>query len=144
MNLGAPELLIIFTLAAVIVIVTLFAIRGRGKRSDSGTPIRHHSALVHDATAEAYIQRATLALAGLSKHELSGVGGSTLVVTRTYTAGWRVLVAVLLFPIGLIALLGHDQDTAIVAAARDGEHVRVTLSGAFAGTAIDRLNTTLN
>jgi hypothetical protein len=144
MNVGASELLVIFTLVAIVVIVVSVAFAGRGKRSASGTPIRHHSALVHDATPEAYIQRATLALAGLSRHQLSGVGGSTLIVTRSYTAGWRVVVAVLLFPIGLLALFGHDVDTATVAAARDGDHVRVTLSGAFAGAAIDRLNTTLN
>ena len=144
MNLGAPELLIIFTLVAIAVVVASFAFRGRGTRSDSGTPLRNHSALVHDSTPEAYIQRATLALAGLSRHQLSGIGGSTLIVTRSYTAGWRVVVAVLLFPIGLLALLGRDEDTATVAASHDGDHVRVTLSGAFAGDAIDRLNTTLN
>lgn len=144
MNIGVPELLIVLVvlaLPAIIVLVVLLATRGsRG----SGTEHRHHTALVSDPTPEAFLQRAAAAVAGLRNHTIGGVGSATLVVTRSYFATWRIVVAVLLFPVGLIALLSRDNDTAAVSAVVDGGMVRVTLDGAFDGALVERLNTVLD
>jgi hypothetical protein len=139
-NIGAPELLVLLLIPLIVV---LWVVARR--QSGSGASMKTHTAYVSDPTPEAYIQRAALALAGLPKHTLNGVGGTTLVLARRYTAAWRVVIAILLFPIGLIALIGHDEETATVAAATtDDQRTQVTLRGAFSGSAIDRLNTTLN
>ncbi|MEO7555356.1 MAG: hypothetical protein ABIV94_01965 [Acidimicrobiales bacterium] len=143
MNIGSRELLLFLVTVGLVVIVVLAVTPGQ-RRSGSGTRLRNHTALVSDPSPDTYIQRAAIALAGLPLHSFSGVGASTLVITRQYTAGWRVVVAIIAFPFGLLALVGHDEETATVAATWDGQQTRVTLSGPFSGPAVDRLNVTLN
>lgn len=138
---GAPELIILSLI--VIAIVAAVELLGRSGGS-GGAPRRHHSALVSDATPEAFIQRAAAVAAGLPKHTLSGVGSATLIVTRNFTKPWRIVVAILFFPIGLVALMGRDQETATIAASDDAGRTRVTLDGSFAGQLIDRINSILN
>ena len=140
-GVGFAELLIFVVVVVAVIGLVVAVIKTGGASATS----RHHSAIVSDATPEAFIRRAAAAAAGLPKHTLSGgVGCSTLIVTRSYVAAWRILVAVLLFPIGLIALIGKDHETATIAAAPDGGRTRVTLDGAFSGALIDRINAVLN
>lgn len=139
-SLGASELLIL----PIFVGVTVAAVRLLVRSGGAAVQQRHHSALVSDATPEAFIQRAAAAAASLPKHTLSGVGGATLIVTRNYLKPWRIVVAILLFPIGLIALMARDQETATITAAFDGGRTRVTLDGFFTGQLIDRVNSVIN
>jgi hypothetical protein len=139
MNLGAPELVIILAVFAVVAVLVLVL-----HYAGIGASEKHHTVLVSDATPEAFIQRAASVVAGLPQHTLSAVGSSTLIATHRYRAGWRAVVAVFFFPIGLLALLGHDEETAAIAAMSDGGHTRVTLNGAFTHPLIERINSVLN
>lgn len=54
----------------------------------------------------------------------------SVTISRKVTPGWVIVVCILLFPIGLLALLARKLETLSVVAFQDGDTVRATLSGA--------------
>ena len=54
----------------------------------------------------------------------------SVTISRKVTPGWVIVVCILLFPIGLLALLARKLETLSVVAFQDGEAVKATVSGA--------------
>ncbi len=56
--------------------------------------------------------------------------GTTLRLQRAYWATWRIVLAVVLFPVGLLFLLGKDQEFILVSVVVGGDgSTRVAASG---------------
>ena len=67
-------------------------------------------------------------------------GPSNLTVNFEVLPGWSVLVAILFFPLGLLALLARRTESAVVIASPEGSNTRLRLSGPFSRVAVDRIN----
>ena len=90
------------------------------------------------------MQQLQLALADDTKSAIRVEGESLITIERTYHAGWVYWVCILLFPIGLLALLtGKRYDRGTVAVSDNGnDTVRLRMSGTFfkkSHAAIDRV-----
>ncbi len=97
---------------------------------DDRTP-RHEDLGTVPASPETVLQDVSSALSFLAHHHVRSGAPGTLVVDREYWAWWRIALAILLFPIGLLALTGRDRRSTTVIARR-GENDRetsVALSG---------------
>ncbi len=60
---------------------------------------------------------------------IASVGSETMTISRKKTGGWIILVCILLFPIGLLALLARQTETITVTARDTPDGVRVSASG---------------
>jgi hypothetical protein len=101
---------------------------------------RTHTALV-SGSPEEVLQGVGLVVAGLPKHTFAAGGPNTMVITREYYSTWRIVVAIFLFPIGLIALASRDRVTAsVVATPAESGRTRMQLMGNFSGDLVGALN----
>lgn len=78
------------------------------------------------ASPETFLQEVSSALSFLAHHHVSAGAPGTLIVDREYWAWWRIALAILLFPIGLLALTARDRSSTTVIARR-GESDRETV-----------------
>lgn len=83
------------------------------------------------ASPETFLQEVSSALSFLAHHHVSAGAPGTLIVDREYWAWWRIALAILLFPIGLLALAGKDRrsTTVIARRAENDLETSVALSG---------------
>jgi len=61
-------------------------------------------------------------------------------ITFTVLPDWAVGIAVILFPLGLVALAARRQVVAVTALSSEGSNSRLHLRGPFSNLAIDRIN----
>lgn len=105
---------------------------------------KEHSALVSGEPDEV-LQRLATAIAGLPKYTFAAGGPGTLVITREYYGTGRVLAAIFLFPIGLIALASKSRETVSAVAVPDSPgRTCLTVSGVFTGRLIDVINSIID
>lgn len=71
----------------------------------------------------------TAAVAVTGDYAVATPASGTLALTRTYRRAWTVVVAILLFPIGLLALLVKERDLVTVNAEDTDDGVRVSAVG---------------
>lgn len=97
---------------------------------DDRTP-RHEDLGTVPASPETFLQDVSSALSFLAHHHVRSGAPGTLVVDREYWAWWRIALAILLFPIGLLALTGRDRrsTTVIARRAENDLETSVALSG---------------
>jgi hypothetical protein len=101
------EQMIVLLAAAIVIAAVLVAVTLRA--TGTPEPIR----LRVPASPENVMQRIAMTAGALKKHSCSALGPSTMQVTRRRTPAWAVCVAVLLFPIGLLALAAKKEDTVV-------------------------------
>lgn len=82
-----------------------------------------------------------LAISGTSRTTVRRDSDRVLTLESRWTAWWAVVVAVLAFPLGLVALLFTERESAtvIVDPTSDGMVV-MRLAGSFRGEAVDAVN----
>lgn len=92
---------------------------------------RHEDLGTVPASPETFLQDVSAALSFLTHHHVSAGAPGTLIVDREYWAWWRIALAILLFPIGLLALTGRDRrsTTVIARRAENDLETSVALSG---------------
>lgn len=92
---------------------------------------RHEDLGTAPASPETFLQDVSAALSFLTHHHVSAGAPGTLIVDREYWAWWRIALAILLFPIGLLALTGRDRrsTTVIARRAENDLETSVALSG---------------
>lgn len=78
---------------------------------------------------DALLQTIVRASAGARGCSVNLAGPHTLVVASTWTPGWAGVIAVILFPIGLLALLARNINTLVVTAAWRPEGSLLIFSG---------------
>ena len=134
MNLGGPELLILFSpwLIGVVIVIVI-------ARRDPSTSMKDATATVPDS-GQSWMQRVSLELSGLPGHTVSYMGPLTMQVRVTRHPGWAYALAVLFFPIGLVALVASTAEDGTIAVVEDGATSKVRLRGLFSAEAIEAIN----
>lgn len=86
------------------------------------------TALVAEAP-DAAIQDYFGLAAGVPEYTAAQLGPASIVLTRSYTPTWVYWIAVLFFPIGLIALMKKEIETLTITANKAPEGSRILISG---------------
>lgn len=81
-----------------------------------------------------------LAVSAVSGHETRQDVPSTLSIRFPVTPGWVPFACVLLFPIGLLALMAKRVEVATIVAEPSGALTRLRIGGRFDPIAIGRIN----
>ncbi len=107
----------------------------------SGEPF--NQTVILQASPEETIQRLLGSTAGTRDHTFNMAGPNSLVITRRYIPTWAVIAAVvgvLLFLIGLLALLYRETEVLTITATEVPGGTRVTLNGMATAELVARLN----
>jgi hypothetical protein len=93
-------------------------------------------------TVATAMQDLQLALSGDTKYQVQTGPNDTVVIERFHRAGWVIWVCILLFPIGLFALLAPKRvDRGTVAVSDNGNGtVTLRIAGTFHGTSEAAVN----
>lgn len=142
------------TFAGVVVVLLLIGAvvylpwKAWADTSDPTQPAQRHlpvleslSGSVLPVRTEVFVQSVQVALAGMRNVAVTSER-NTVTVACSYVPFWAGLVAVLLFPIGLLALLAKVTEVGVVALTELPDGCSVTISGNFepeARTALCRL-----
>ena len=113
----------------------------RGYAVRSGSVVNYTGAMVIPAPPETVIQKIVLWGSG-EKNTTSAVSGGTVIFTHQSTPGWAIVLAVLLFPIGLLFLLAKRTDvlTLIAVPIEGGTQVSATgMATPFLGSRLNAL-----
>jgi hypothetical protein len=95
---------------------------------------------------EAVLQRFLTITAGTPEYTVATAGSGTIILTRRYTPTWAIIVAVvgiLLFLLGLLALLVKETETLTITAAASPHGTRVSITGVVSDAMATRLNAEL-
>lgn len=137
---GNEWILIVGVLAVVVVVVLVVVVASRG-RFGSDPPVG--AALVRGST-DAVLGDLLLALSGRRRWQLGRSGANSLVLEWSYIPGWAIVVAVLFFPLGLVALLARRSESGtVVASQQHGDTVELRMAGVFDRSAIASINSVI-
>jgi uncharacterized membrane protein len=130
------EWLILMVLAACIALVVWLVVRAN---SGSGAP-RVSQARVR-GSAEDVLRDLQLATAGISGTVTRRETPDSLTVEWTSIPGWAVVIAVLAFPLGLIALVARTSTVGTVVVGQESEQVaRLQIAGVYKKATASAIN----
>jgi hypothetical protein len=133
---GGPELIIIAVLAIPVAIVLLImALSGsRTAVASSGDTI----ALSGDPRT--WLELIASDIHHLDGHRIEWLSADVIQVSWRHRSGWVFIVAIILFPLGLLALLFTVTSYGTIVLARDGSPSTIRLGGEMSNAAIDAVN----
>ena len=133
---GGPELIIIAVLAIPIAIVLLImALSGsRTAVPNSGDTI----ALSGDART--WLELIAIDIHQLNGHHIEWLSADVIQVSWRHRSGWVFIVAIILFPFGLLALLFTVTSYGTIVLVHDGSPSTIRLGGEMSNAAIDAIN----
>lgn len=124
---AGSEWLILMALVAFVALVVWLVIRAA--RGGGATPISQ--ARVR-GSAEDVLRDLQLATAGISGTVTRRETPDSLTVEWTYIPGWAVVIAVLAFPLGLIALVARTSTVGTVVVGQESDQVaRLQIAGIY-------------
>ena len=124
---AGSEWLILMALVAIVALVVWLVIRAA--RGSGATPI---SQVRVRGSAEDVLRDLQLATAGISGTVTRRETPDSLTVEWTYIPGWAVVIAVLAFPLGLIALVARTSTVGTVVVGQESDQVaRLQIAGIY-------------
>jgi len=109
--------------------------------ADPGTDINQVFSVA--ATPESLAQAFFAAASGSSGYQVTAAGAGSIVLTRRYTPGWAIAVAIIgaLFALlGLLALLVKDTETLAITITPVAGGSRISINGRCTAEMVTRLN----
>ncbi len=135
---GGPELLIILIVIAVPVVIVVVVLRFA---TPSSTVIVGDTTTIRLAgDGRAWLVAASGHLHRLRAHSVDWLSADVLQVQWRHRSGWTIVVAILLFPIGLLALLFTTTTYGTMVIVDHGDESTVRLGGEFSNAAVDTIN----
>ena len=134
---GGPELIIVFVVLAVPVAIVLLIIRFSGSRAAR--------AGVSDTIPLSGDGRTWLEFVARDIHELNGhsvewLSADVVQVSWRHRSGWVLVVAIVLFPFGLLAQLSTVTSHGTIVLVHDGAPSTIRLGGELSNAAVDAVN----
>lgn len=123
---GNEWLILVFLIAFIALVVWLVvrATRGSGGGQISQARVR--------GSADAVLRDLQLATAGISNTVTRRETPDSFTVEWTYIPGWAFVVAVLAFPLGLIALVARTSTVGTVVVAQESDEIaRMQIAGSY-------------
>ena len=104
----------------------------------------YSTSFVAAASPDDVTQTVLAGIHGCSNYSMNMAGANTVMLTRRYCPTWVIVVAVFLFPIGLLALLYKETETLTISVAKVENGSRVMVSGTANPEVASRLNGIVN
>ena len=137
---GGPELIIVFVVLAIPVAIVLLIIGLSGSRA-AGAGVSDTIPLSGDGRA--WLELVARDIHQLNGHSIEWLSADVLQVSWRHRSGWVFVVAIVLFPFGLLALLFTLTSHGTIVLVRDGAPSTIRLGGELSNAAIDAINTRL-
>ena len=128
------EWLILVIVAGIIGLVVWLLTRSTRERH---APVS--SALVHGAPDQV-VRDLVLALSGTRNTAVRSDGSGSVTVEWSYIPAWAVFVAIVVFPIGLLALLARASVSGSIVADQEAGMTRMRMAGSFSTTSVRAVN----
>ncbi len=129
-------LLFVVVFASLVILTAVLEARQRRPRD--------HTTTVGE-NADRWLQSMTAVVSQKRNHTVTSPVPGTAVVAHSYRPVWTIVVAILFFPIGLLALLvkGEDKGTAVVSPKGEAQ-AEVHLQGVFRPETVEAINATIS
>ena len=134
---GNEWLILVIGVVVVIVIVLLLT----QARRDRNPPI---SSAVVNGPPDQVIRDLVLALSGSRNTTVRTDGSASVIVEWSFIPPWAVFLAIILFPIGLLALVARTSVSGSVVADLDGALTRLRMAGSFNKTSVRAVNAVID
>lgn len=137
-TLGAPGLVIVVVIVAVVIVAVLVAsgpLTARSKQSDTAS-----KTITLPERGDVWLGRVATSLSGLSGHRVEWPSATTLELYWTRRPVWTFIVAVFLFPFGLLALLVTTTLVGTFHVIGSGPPANIRVAGDFSRVAVDVVN----
>jgi hypothetical protein len=134
---GGPELIIILVVLAIPVAIVLLIMALSGSRAavpNSGDTI----ALSGDART--WLQLVASDIHQLNGHRIEWLSADVIQVSWRHRSGWVFIVAIILFPFGLLALLFTVMSYGTIVLVHEGSPSTIRLGGEMSNAAIDAIS----
>jgi hypothetical protein len=135
---GGPELIIVFVVLAIPVAIVLLILGLSGSRA-AGVDVSHTITLSGDGRA--WLELVARDIHQLRGHSVEWLSADVVQVSWRHRSGWVFVIAILLFPIGLLALLFAVTSHGTIALVHDGAPSTIRLGGEFSDATVDAVNT---
>lgn len=136
--LSGSELLVVFAVLAVVLVVIVLAGARQQGRSDTGSGAVR-TVVVPDA-ARPWLVGVAADLHALPRHSVAWLSPDVALVTWTRRSGWSVVLAIVLFPLGLLALLFATKEHGTITVVAQGPPGSIALGGRFSNAAVDAID----
>lgn len=140
MQLAGPEL-IVLGIVVVAVVIVVFLANQSGSRTRASLPESKTISMIE--RADRWLARVATNLNGLPSHRVEWTSPDTLQLYWTRRPIWTFAVAIVFFPIGLLALLHTNTLIGSFRIVEHGPPGTVNIDGAFSQAAVDSVNRTI-
>jgi len=132
---GSEWIIILMVLAAAVAFVLVLRLGG----SRSAVPVGDSSTIRLLGDGRGWLDQVARDIDQLSGHSVEWLSADVLQVSWRHRTGWVFVVAIIVFPIGLLALLSTitSHGTIVV---DDGSPSTMRLGGEFSDAAVDAVN----
>jgi hypothetical protein len=135
---GGPELIIVLVVLAIPVAIVLLIFRLSGPRA-TGRGATDTITLSSDGRV--WLESVARDIHQLNGHSIEWLSPDVVQVSWRHRSGWVFVVAIMLFPIGLLALLFTVTSHGTIVLMHDGEPSTIRLGGELSNAAVAAVNT---
>jgi hypothetical protein len=134
---GGPELIIVFVVLAVPAAIVLLIVGLSGSRSAGGGV---SDTIPVSGDGRAWLQLVVRDIHQLGGHSVEWLSADVVQVSWRHRSGWVFVVAIVLFPLGLLALLSTVTTYGTIVLVRDGAPSTIRLGGELSKAAVEAVN----
>jgi hypothetical protein len=134
---GGPELIIIVVVLAIPVAIVLLIMALGGSRT--AVPANGDT-ITLSGDARSWLELVGRDIHQLNGHRIEWLSADVLQVSWRHRSGWVFIVAIILFPLGLFALLFTVTSYGTIVVVRDGSPSTIRLGGEMSNAARDAVD----
>lgn len=135
-----PELIVVGLIVLPVIIIVVL-VRQSGSRTAAALP--ESKTIVLPERADRWLERVATNLSGLPSHRVEWTSAHNLQLYWTRRPIWTFVVAVVFFPLGLLALLHTKAVVGSFRVVESGPPGTVHIAGAFSQAVVDSVNRTI-
>jgi len=133
---GVEWIIILMVLAAALALVLVLRLGG----SRSAVPVGDSSTIRLSGDGRGWLNQVARDIDQLNAHSVEWLSADVLQVSWRHRTGWVFVVAIIVFPIGLLALLSTITSHGTIVVVDDGSPSTMRLGGEFSDAAVDAVN----
>lgn len=132
---GGPELIIILVVLAIPAAIVLVIIGLSGSRKVAH--VGDSDTIILSGNARTWLELVASDIHQLNGHSISWLSADVMQVSWRHRSGWVFLIAIVLFPFGLLALLFTVTSHGTIVLVHDGSPSTIRLGGELSNAAVD-------
>ncbi|MEO1058995.1 MAG: hypothetical protein AAFY28_18970 [Actinomycetota bacterium] len=130
--LGLSEIVIILLALAILVAIVLIATRGAGR----GVTTSESDTFAVSGSGRAALDAIATDIHRLNAHRIEWLSPDVMQVSWRHRSGWQLVIAVVVFPVGLLALLFTTSSYGTIVLVDKGSTSTIRLGGRLSNAAL--------